>query len=277
MTIPCRHYERLRKYAVVVAWFYFFYMAFMLLQPEPPTEIIPPETFSILHFLAFFALGVFVGASRRRWSSARWFVVLSLWGTSTEIIQPYVGRSYELQDVVQDIIGSGVGLAFAALLRRYFVTPLDMSRDGAAAILFRPPFSLHSDEPLDLARRQVLLIRRSERVACPGTLCFPGGGIEKGERPEEAAKREFFEEVGVAIRVGAKVAEIKTPSDAILHLFVAELEGTSARDPEVKLQPSEASEYVWRTLPELLDDPDFLPNNLEVVRKIVNGELAIPR
>lgn len=275
--IPYRQYERLRRFAIVVAWLYFLFMAFMLLQPKPPTEFIPDEAFSILHFLAFFALGVFVGMARANWSYWLWFALICVWSVGTEVVQPYVGRCYELQDVVQDVVGAAAGLGAARLVKRYWIAPPGASRDGAAAILFRPPFSLKSDAPLDFAKRQILLIRRSEKVACPGTLCFPGGGIEKGERPEDAARREFLEEVGVAIRVGAKIAEIRTPSDATLHLFVAELEKPLAGDPEIKLQPSEASGYEWRTLTELLDDPDFLPNNLEVVRKIVEGKIQIPR
>ena len=276
--ISYRLFERLRKLAIVVAWLYFLFMAFMLLQPQPPTEFIPPETFSILHFLAFFALGVLVGIASANWSPFVWFALICVWGAGTEYIQPYVGRFYEFQDVVQDFVGAAVGLVAAYLTKRYLIGFLKRRpRDGAAAILFRPPFSLESDGPLDLARREILVVRRSKNVACPGTLCFPGGGIEKNERPEDAAKREFQEEVGVAVRVGAKIAEIKTPSGGVLNLFVAEPEAPPDREPEFRLQPSEVVEYQWRTLTELLDDPDFLPNNLEVVRKIVDGEIAIPR
>ncbi len=275
--IPYRLYEQLRKLAIVVAWLYFFFMAYMLFQPQPPTEFIPDESFSIIHFLAFFALGTLVGAAKARWSWLIWFSLMFAWGAGSEILQPYFGRYYEFQDIVQDILGSAVGFGAASLAKRYLIAPPENARDGAAAILFRPPFSLKSDEPLDLARRQILVVRRSENVACPGALCFPGGGIEKDERPEDAAKREFQEEVGIAIRVGAKIAEIKTPANAVLHLFVAEPEEPLERDPEIIFDPSEVVGYEWRTLTELLDDPDFLPNNLEVVRKIVAGEISIPR
>lgn len=40
-------------------------------------------------------------------------------------------------------------------------------------------------------------------------LVFPGGGIENGETPEEGAKREAFEELGVEVRVNECIAKIK--------------------------------------------------------------------
>jgi len=37
---------------------------------------------------------------------------------------------------------------------------------------------------------------------------FPGGGIEKGEAPEQTAKREAYEELGIDIDVKECIAEI---------------------------------------------------------------------
>lgn len=38
---------------------------------------------------------------------------------------------------------------------------------------------------------------------------FPGGGIEEGETPEEATKREAYEELGVHIEVKSLIRQIK--------------------------------------------------------------------
>ncbi|MGE7880423.1 NUDIX hydrolase [Bacillus sp. NPDC094077] len=38
---------------------------------------------------------------------------------------------------------------------------------------------------------------------------FPGGGIEEGETPEEATKREVYEELGVQIEVKRLITKVK--------------------------------------------------------------------
>lgn len=148
-------------------------------------------------------------------------------------------------------------------------------RAGAIAILFRPPFRLADVVRVDFRTRQVLVIRRSATVAAPGALCFPGGGIEPGESPSDAVVREFLEEVGVAIRVGEVVAQNQTPVGAPLYWFVAELADPTETEPEFHLQTSEVAGYEWRTLAELLEEPDFLPNNLAVTRDVVDGRISL--
>ena len=44
--------------------------------------------------------------------------------------------------------------------------------------------------------RQVVLVRQYRPTVEKSTLEFPSGYVEKGESPEEAAKRELFEETG---------------------------------------------------------------------------------
>ncbi|TFE02400.1 NUDIX hydrolase [Jeotgalibacillus salarius] len=52
---------------------------------------------------------------------------------------------------------------------------------------------------------------------------FPGGGIEPSETPEEAAKREAFEELGVLVKVGQCMSEIEY--EGIQYFFEADITG----------------------------------------------------
>lgn len=46
---------------------------------------------------------------------------------------------------------------------------------------------------------KVLLCKRSPNQSLPGKWSIPGGGVENGESPREAAVREFFEETNIII------------------------------------------------------------------------------
>lgn len=55
--------------------------------------------------------------------------------------------------------------------------------------------------------KKVLLIKRVKEGKV--YYVFPGGGIEAGETPEEAAKREAFEELGVEVKILKCISKIK--------------------------------------------------------------------
>ena len=58
----------------------------------------------------------------------------------------------------------------------------------------------------DLARpTRVLAARRTEPPALAGGWEFPGGKVESGEAPEDAARRETLEELGVRVRLGGRI------------------------------------------------------------------------
>lgn len=44
---------------------------------------------------------------------------------------------------------------------------------------------------------QVLYQVRSESISQPGEVSFPGGGVEEGETPQQAAVREAVEELNI--------------------------------------------------------------------------------
>jgi ADP-ribose pyrophosphatase YjhB (NUDIX family) len=66
----------------------------------------------------------------------------------------------------------------------------------------------------DPAPRARVVIVKSDRVALIRRLrdghtyfLFPGGGVEEGETPEQAARREAVEELGVEVELGELVHE----------------------------------------------------------------------
>lgn len=48
---------------------------------------------------------------------------------------------------------------------------------------------------------RVLLARNSELSEFPGRWGLPGGGVQQGEHPDDAVRREFAEETGLTVRV----------------------------------------------------------------------------
>jgi 8-oxo-dGTP pyrophosphatase MutT (NUDIX family) len=70
---------------------------------------------------------------------------------------------------------------------RHFAPPLADMRQGAVLVLFHP-------SPIDW--NVTLTVRTTHLPAHAGQVSFPGGRIETGETPEQAALREYEEELG---------------------------------------------------------------------------------
>lgn len=54
---------------------------------------------------------------------------------------------------------------------------------------------------------------------------FPGGGVDEGESPEQAAVRESMEELGIEVAIRQKVAEIQLGSKSRQVYFLVEQVG----------------------------------------------------
>jgi 8-oxo-dGTP diphosphatase len=54
---------------------------------------------------------------------------------------------------------------------------------------------------------------------------FPGGGIDEGESEEQAAIREAEEELGIAVEIIQKVAELTRPSGKQFYFLVRHIDG----------------------------------------------------
>lgn len=100
-----------------------------------------------------------------------------------------------------------------------------------------------------------LLIRRSEKVAAPGKVCFPGGAVEPGEDRAVAAAREMKEEVGLDVTLTGPVWQHVFDNQPLtLWGFLAV--GVVG---EPKPDPDEVAEVLWLTPDEVRSHPDAMP------------------
>jgi 8-oxo-dGTP pyrophosphatase MutT (NUDIX family) len=123
------------------------------------------------------------------------------------------------------------------------LTP-DKARQASALILLYPG-------PAGL--RLPLTVRRADLPQHAGQVSLPGGRIDPGERPVDAALREAHEEIGVApeaIRViGALSSLWVVVSNHLLFPFV----GVIDHRPVFRPAPGEVAELVEVPLPEVRD------------------------
>jgi 8-oxo-dGTP diphosphatase len=116
---------------------------------------------------------------------------------------------------------------------------------------------------------KILLSRRNNTGWQDGHLCIPGGHVETGEVPRQAAIRELKEELGIQAEIDdlefiCVAARNAKPSQYVAYEF-------ALRDRNVKyknVEPHKCSELVWIDIHNLPDDviSDF--------REIINQSIV---
>lgn len=109
-----------------------------------------------------------------------------------------------------------------------------------------------SDEGVHL-----LIEVRAAGISQAGDPCFPGGRIERGETPAEAAAREMFEELNISVDPAAFFGQLPTVDTFLgsrTDVFVC---GISKEDTKkMALNPAEVSELLLVPLEYFLEKPN---------------------
>ena len=106
---------------------------------------------------------------------------------------------------------------------------------------------------------------------------FPGGGVNEGESPEQAAVRETMEELGIEVAIKQKVAEIQIGRKSRQVYFLVDQTngefGTGAGEEYTDSDPNDPEEGiyfpVWMPIEELLLHDKIYP--VAVARLVVKS------
>lgn len=110
---------------------------------------------------------------------------------------------------------------------------------------------------------------------------FPGGGIEEGETPEQAAVREAQEELGILVQVNQKAAKVLINGNTQFYFLVERLSGefgSGAGEEYGEYDPMHGTYLpLWMPLEDVLKK-NIVPRELAdlVVRSAKEGWSAEP-
>lgn len=105
---------------------------------------------------------------------------------------------------------------------------------------------------------EVLLTRRAQHLSSHrGEMSFPGGRLDPGESPVEAALREAEEEVGLARSAVEVRCELDHLSTVVSRSYIVPVVAHVHGRPELRAGTSEVDRILWVPLAELARDDTY--------------------
>ena len=105
---------------------------------------------------------------------------------------------------------------------------------------------------------EVLLTKRSRELRNhSGEISFPGGRIDAGETPVEAALREASEEVGLAPDVVDVRGQLSHLTTVVSRSYIVPVVGTLQERPRLVAHDREVARILWVPIAELVDPETY--------------------
>lgn len=131
-----------------------------------------------------------------------------------------------------------------------------MDVDLTGKVLSDPKFAIVAPVVFGDGGSYLLVEVRASGIVQAGDPCFPGGKIEKGETPEQAASREMREEIGVCVPPERFLGQLPTVHTYLGHLtsvFVCAVPPDEAE--KVRINPDEVSVLLKVPMSYFMEDP----------------------
>ena len=108
---------------------------------------------------------------------------------------------------------------------------------------------------------KILLLKRGAKAPwMPNKWALVGGGLDKGETPQQAVEREIEEETGLELKKFTKSFSIERHADSIEHIFACRYDG----DPTDITLDDENSNYGWYDVSEM-EYLEIVPHLIEYI------------
>jgi 8-oxo-dGTP pyrophosphatase MutT (NUDIX family) len=105
--------------------------------------------------------------------------------------------------------------------------------------------------------RLILTRRHGDLPTHAGDVVFPGGMIEEGEDPEEAARREAWEEIGLPPDHVEVIGGLEPVSTRTLEMLIVPVVARVRRPERLVPSPGEVTAIIEPRLAELLDETSW--------------------